>query len=238
MRINLNRRAGPDGEARGAPAVSAPSAAYPDADRSNVIPFVPAGAVRVLDVGCWQGGFGSELKKRKPELVVVGIEADNEAAAVAATRLDRVVAGRFPDDIGPEDGQFDCVVFNDVLEHLVDPWGALRLTKDLLNRAGKVVAVIPNVRHVRAVVPLVVRGRWDYADTGLLDRTHLRFFTRATMVDLFETSGYAVESVTAQDLSDVGLRGVAMRLLFAPFGRLHSEGFRARHYVVVASPRP
>ena len=168
---------------------------------------------------------------------MVGIEADAEAAAVATTRLDRVVAGRFPDDIGPEDGPFDCVVFNDVLEHLVDPWEALRRTKALLTGSGTVVAVIPNIRHVRAVLPLLVRGRWDYADTGLLDRTHLRFFTKASMIELFETTGYTVEAITAQDLSDVGLRGIGMRLLFAPFGQAHSEGLRARHYVVVASPR-
>lgn len=164
------------------------------------------------------------------------MEANAAAAAVAATRLDKVIAGRFPEDVGPEEGPFDCVVFNDVLEHLIDPWEALRLTRPLLSEAGRVVAMIPNIRHVRAVMPLLFRGRWDYADTGLLDRTHLRFFTRATMIDLFETAGYTVKSVTPQDLSDVGLRGVGMRLLFAPFGREHSEGFRARHYAIVASP--
>ena len=214
------------------------AAGYPDADRSNVIPFIPSGTARLLDVGCWQGAFGRELKRRRPGLAVVGIEADAGAAAVAGTRLDQVVAGRFPDDIGPDHGPFDCIVFNDVLEHIVDPWEALRRTRPLLSGTGRVVAVIPNIRHVRAVVPLVFRGRWDYADTGLLDRTHLRFFTRATMIELFETTGYTVESITAQDVSDVGLRGVAMRVLFAPFGRAHSEGLRARHYVVVASPTP
>ena len=209
---------------------------YPDADRSSVVAFVPVAATRVLDVGCWQGAFGAELKRRRPGLSVVGIEADPQAAEVASSRLDRVIAGRFPVDVAPEDGPFDCVVFNDVLEHLVDPWEALRRTRALLSDSGTVVAVIPNIRHVRAVVPLVVRGRWDYADTGLLDRTHLRFFTRSTMIELFETTGYAVESITAQDVSDVGLRGLAMRLALAPFGRAHSEGLRARHYAVVASP--
>lgn len=208
---------------------------YPDDDRRNVIRFLPSTTARLLDVGCWQGAFGRELKRRKPKLVVVGVEANAAAAAVAATRLDKVVAGRFPEDLDPSLGPFDCVVFNDVLEHLVDPWEALHLTRLLLADGGRVVAVIPNIRHVRAVVPLVFRGRWDYADEGLLDRTHLRFFTRATMIELFESAGYTVESVTAQDVSDVGLRGVVMRLLFAPFGRAHSEGFRARHFAIVAS---
>jgi len=208
---------------------------YPDADRHSVISFIPPTAHRLLDVGCWQGAFGRELKRRNPKLEVVGIEANTAAAAVAGSRLDKVIAGRFPEDLAPENGLFDCIVFNDVLEHLVDPWEALRRTRTLLADTGKVVALIPNVRHVRAVLPLLFRGRWDYTDTGLLDRTHLRFFTRATMVELFETTGFTVESITAQDLSDVGLRGLAMRLLLAPFGKSHSEGLRARHYAVVAS---
>jgi len=217
------------------PAGETPSGPYPDADRNAVIPFVPADTRRLLDVGCWRGAFGAALKQRNPHLVVVGIEADAEAAAMASSRLDTVIEGRYPDDISPAQGPFDCVVFNDVLEHLVDPWEALRATKPLLAPGAKIVAVIPNIRHVRALAPLLLRGRWDYADTGLLDRTHLRFFTRATMIELFTTTGYAVESVDAQDLSDVGLRGIVMRFLFAPFGRSTSEGLRARHYVLVAS---
>lgn len=207
---------------------------YPDNERAAVIPFVPRIAQKVLDVGCWRGAFGRELKRQRPQVFVVGVEADPEAAAIAADRLDRVIAGEFPGDVDPSVGPFDCVVFNDVLEHLVDPWEALRVTRSLLAPDGVVVAVIPNVRHLRAVAPLVLRGRWDYTDTGLLDRTHLRFFTRATMVELFESTGYDVESITAQDLSDVGLRGLLMRVALVPFGKHHSEGLRARHYAVVA----
>jgi SAM-dependent methyltransferase len=221
---------------RSAPISSPAAPQYPDADRDSVIRFVPPSAARVLDVGCWRGGFGRALKRQRPGLVVVGIEADDDSATVAASRLDKVIVGRFPQDLPLAEGPFDCVVFNDVLEHIVDPWETLRRTEPLLADGGKIVAVIPNIRHVRALVPLVVRGRWDYADTGLLDRTHLRFFTRSTMIDLFETSGYTVETIAAQDLSDVGLRGLGMRVLFAPLGRVHSEGFRARHYAVVASP--
>lgn len=215
-------------------AVSEHSGNYPDADRAAVVPLVPAGARRILDVGCWRGAFGREIKRQRPGTFVVGIEADRSAAAIAAGRLDQVIEGQFPNDVDPSLEPFDCVVFNDVLEHLVDPWNALCATRSLLAPGGAVVSVIPNVRHVRAVVPLVLRGRWDYTDTGLLDRTHLRFFTRATMVELFETTGYTVESIAAQDLSDVGLRGLAMRVLLFPFGKQHSEGLRARHYAIVA----
>jgi 2-polyprenyl-3-methyl-5-hydroxy-6-metoxy-1,4-benzoquinol methylase len=214
-----------------------PGVTYPDADRQDLIPLVPPSATRVLDVGCWQGAFGRALKRERSNLIVVGIELNAAAAAVAGDRLDRVVAGRFPEDIHRDEGPFDCIVFNDVLEHLVDPWQALRVARLLLPDSGKVVAVIPNVRHVRIVVPLVLGGRWDYEDTGLLDRTHLRFFTRATMIELFESEGYKVESIEAQGLSDVGFKASAMRLLCAPLGRRMSEELRTRRYAIVASPK-
>lgn len=217
------------------PKVSLGDGPYPDDSRASIVPFVAATARRILDVGCWKGAFGAGLKHLRPGTVVVGIEADAAAAGVAATRLDDVVVGRFPECCHALDGSFDCVVFNDVLEHLVDPWGALRIARSLVADGGRVVACIPNIRHVRAVVPLVLRGRWDYAESGLLDRTHLRFFTKASMIELFESTGYAIESITPQDLSEVGLRGLALRLAFAPFGREHSEGLRARHYTIVAA---
>ena len=209
---------------------------YPDADREEIVSFVPVGATKILDVGCWRGAFGAELKRQRPSVEVVGLEPNETAAAIAAQRLDRVITGRFPDNV--DDGPFDCVVFNDVLEHFEDPWAALRSTAKLVSPGGRVVAVIPNIRHVRVTVPLVFAGRWEYMDTGILDRTHLRFFTRSSMIGLFESTGYDVESVSPLDISDVGIRGVVMRLLFSPLGRENSIGLRAMRYGIVAAPRP
>jgi 2-polyprenyl-3-methyl-5-hydroxy-6-metoxy-1,4-benzoquinol methylase len=212
------------------------SATYPDDDRTGVIPYVPATTSRLLDVGCWKGAFGRKLKQANPNLTVVGIEANPAAAAIASSRLDRVVVGLFPEDLDVKEGLFDCVVFNDVLEHLVDPWNALNRAHLLLGASGKVVAAIPNIRHVRAIAPLLIRGRWEYTDTGLLDRTHLRFFTRTSMIELFRATGYSIDSITALDVSRSGLKGVGLRAVLAPFGRTTSEEFRALHYVIVASP--
>jgi 2-polyprenyl-3-methyl-5-hydroxy-6-metoxy-1,4-benzoquinol methylase len=149
---------------------------------------------------------------------------------VAATRLDGVINGRFPDDA--PDRAFDCVVFNDVLEHLDDPWRVLRETSSLVAPGGSVVASIPKVRHYSVLLPLALHGRWTYRDSGILDRTHVRFFTRATMVELFETTGWRVEAVTATRLS-VPTDGEVARVL-ALLGR-RAEPFRARNYVVVAT---
>ena len=133
--------------------------AYGDSERVELDQFIPATAQSVLDVGCWQGGFGAALKRKRSGCVAWGIESDRECAAVAATRLDRVINGRFPEEM-PVDEHFDLVVFLDVLEHLVDPWSALRHASSLLRPRGVVVASIPNVRHVSVTFPLLTRGLW------------------------------------------------------------------------------
>ena len=204
--------------------------AYGDSARIEIDKFLPAAAQRVLDVGCWQGGFGAALKRKRPGCVVWGIESNRESASVAATRLDHVINGRFPEEM-PVGEHFDLVVFLDVLEHLDDPWNALRYASSLLRPRGVVVASIPNIRHVSVTFPLLARGRWEYQDEGLLDRTHVRFFTRRSMETLFKSSGYEIERIEAINLSD-GKSGAILKL-----GRSWAEEFRAFQYVVVAHPK-
>ena len=91
---------------------------------------------------------------------------------------------------------FDAIFFNDVLEHMVDPAAALLATRRLLSPTGYVIASIPNVRHLSVWWPLIRYGDWPYADSGLLDRTHLKFFTRKTIVLLFQQTGWTTESIT------------------------------------------
>ena len=203
---------------------------YVDQPRTEVKPFIPADTVRVLDVGCWRGGFGASLKADQPNRLVWGIEPDLEAAKVAAGRLDHVIVGSFPGD-APQGQLFTTITFIDVIEHFVDPWLALREARRLLSADGVVVAAIPNIRHIEALYPLVVHGRWDYRPAGLLDRTHLRFFTRATAVELFEATGYEVVRVAPVN---VACGGRNMRSI-ARLGRWCEE-LVALHYVVVARP--
>jgi 2-polyprenyl-3-methyl-5-hydroxy-6-metoxy-1,4-benzoquinol methylase len=166
---------------------------YDYRERRSVLPFVPSSG-RVLDVGCSLGGFGVALRDRNPDQPTVGIELDTRAVAQAQGRYHQVLVGAYPDDLDPTE-RFDCIVFNDVLEHLVDPWEVLRRSVDHLTPSGRVVASIPSIRFLPAVVRLVVLGQWTYTDAGTLDRTHLRFFTRKSMLDLFTSSGYEVDSV-------------------------------------------
>ena len=116
-------------------------------------------------------------------------------AREAAGRLDRVVVGNIESMPLPrEAAPYDCIVLGDILEHLLDPWKLLERLREVLAPGGSVVASIPNVQHYRVVRSLLA-GRWEYRRQGILDRTHLRFFTRKSLPALFEGAGYAVVEV-------------------------------------------
>jgi SAM-dependent methyltransferase len=125
---------------------------------------------------------------------VTGIEIVPEAAERAALRLDRVIAGSAEtlDLTGAGLENFDGVILADVLEHLTDPWGFLERLRGVLAPGAVVAASIPNVANLWLLDELAA-GRFDYTDDGLLDRTHIRFFTRKTIAALFERTGYAIE---------------------------------------------
>ena len=164
-------------------------------DRREMLPFIPTSARSILDVGCSRGLFGAVIKERDPSVRLTGVEPDPEAADQARSHYDCVVDGFFPDALS-DPTRFDCIIFNDVLEHVVDPWSMLARAADHLTRDGTVVASIPNVRFIGVVRNLVFRGLWNYADWGVLDRTHLRFFTRASIETLFADAGFTIDRLT------------------------------------------
>jgi SAM-dependent methyltransferase len=166
---------------------------YWSESRGHVADLIPASARRILDVGCNDGTFGAGVLAGGDGREVWGIEPHDLDAGIAARRLSGVVNGFYPDALTDVPGSFDCISFNHVLEHMVDPWSALRVTRERLAPGGVIVGELPNVRHLPFLVDLVVRGRFDYVDSGLLDRTHLRFFTRSSAHDLFTSSGFEVD---------------------------------------------
>ena len=171
------------------------SADYFTEARSEMLCFVPTSCRRLLDVGCGTGTFGASLKQKR-EIEVWGVEPFASAAAKAADRLDRVITGPFEPETDLPAGAFDCIVFNDVLEHMIEPERALRYAKPLLSAGGTILASIPNVRHFPVLWHLGVHGSWEYGDCGILDRTHLRFFTKSSILRMFENEGYAVRSIS------------------------------------------
>lgn len=170
---------------------------YGDNRRREILPLLPRDVGSVLDVGCGRGGFGVSLREALgPSARLVGVEAVAAAADVARRggAFDDVVTGYFPQALVQRSERFDLVSFNDVLEHMVDPWAALSATHSVLTPQGRVLAAIPNVRYAPVLADLL-RGRWTYTESGVLDRTHLRFFTKASMLALFHDTGFRVEAI-------------------------------------------
>lgn len=150
--------------------------------RQDVARYIPKHATSALDVGCARGGFDPSLRQALgPGARIVGIEANREAAELAArgSEFEKVLTGYFPQVLEDREETFDLICFKDVLAHLVDPWSVLRSTHRFLAPGGHVLASIPNVKYAPVVWGLA-RGNFNYTEAGILDRTHLRFFTRRT----------------------------------------------------------
>jgi len=159
--------------------------------RPEVLALIPETARRVLDIGCGAGRLGEAIKQRQGANVS-GIEFDARAAAAARQRLDQVWAGDVEQlDLKIPPGSFDAIVCADILEHLRDPVRLLRQSREWLAPGGSLIASIPNVRH-HSVVRSLLQGNWTYESAGLLDRTHLRFFTRREIEKLFYRAGFAI----------------------------------------------
>lgn len=168
---------------------------YQEEARSEILPYLPPGATSVLDVGCGPGGFGPTLRRRYPVARLSGVEAVAAQAEIARVGhgFDEVLTGYFPDALADRSDRFDVITFNDVLEHIIDPWSVVNGLHDRLTPGGHVVASIPNVQFVWNLTDLLA-GRWNYQDWGILDRTHVRFFTRTTAMSLFADHGFEIET--------------------------------------------
>jgi glycosyltransferase involved in cell wall biosynthesis/2-polyprenyl-3-methyl-5-hydroxy-6-metoxy-1,4-benzoquinol methylase len=146
--------------------------------------------LKVLEVGCSSGYFGSAL--REIGHVVWGVEPSHDAAEAAKDILDKVFEGVLQDFFKEYPNErFNIIVFGDVLEHISNPGETLILCKSHLEADGRIVASVPNVAHI-SVRAMLLEGRWDYKELGILDRTHLRFFTRSSLIELFSHSAYQV----------------------------------------------
>lgn len=160
--------------------------------RHDILSMVPRiGYSHVLDIGCAQGATVAALRRDLDVARVTGIEIDQESAIAAERVIERVLradAQSALDVLVSEGERFDLVLCGDILEHLLDPWTALHSVRKLCS--GYVVVSIPNVAHFSTLISLF-QGRWPYRDRGIHDRTHLRFFSRKNLTELFaETAFY------------------------------------------------
>lgn len=160
--------------------------------RDDLMRLIPAGTRRILEIGCAAGMTGRKLKELGYE-EVVGVELMEDMAQRAEPFYDRVFVGDVEKIRIPyERGYFDCILYGDVLEHLNDPWRLLRQHNAFLPGSGTIICSIPNVRYYKITKKLLMKGEWEYRDRGVLDRTHLRFFTVNSIREMIEDAGFEI----------------------------------------------
>ena len=155
----------------------------------NLFDIVPVTAKRILDVGCDTGLLGEEFKKQDLSRFVTGIEIDAEAGALAREKLDEVhILNVEHDSLEHLEGNYDAIVLGDVVEHLFDPISALKKLRNLLAHSGEIYTSIPNIQHY-SIFRRLLKGDFQYRDSGLLDSTHVRFYCQANIAKLMLDAG-------------------------------------------------
>ena len=168
---------------------------YYESARGEMIRYIPKNVKRTLEFGCGCGLF-SEMVKKELNAECWGVEINDGAAQVASEKLYKVIRNDAKDSLTMlPDNHFDCIILNDVLEHLPDPFSLLENMKTKLKGAGVVVLSIPNVRFWNNLRAFAFRGEWDYKEAGILDSTHLRFFTYKSLVKMFRGLGYEILTI-------------------------------------------
>jgi len=161
--------------------------------RWDIIDLIPEGRHKVLDVGCGAGSTLKKLKETGKALEIWGVEVN----AMYAKELEKALNGFFMGDAEThghhfENRYFDYIIFGDVLEHLYDPKKTVRRYKNYLKDDGFIIASVPNLKYFRILIDLILFDRFEYRDTGILDNTHLRFFTKKEIVKIFEDEGFRI----------------------------------------------
>lgn len=208
--------------------------------RPEVRALIPVRARRVLDVGCGAGALGRALKDER-DVEVCGLELFEASAAIAREHLDEVIVADLDalDALPHPAGTFDAIVFADVLEHLHDPARLLTTLRPYLAPGGVIVCSIPNVKHWTVLYPLLVADRWEYTDAGLLDRTHVHFFTLEEIGRMMDACAFDVASVTGvmQPLPAELKALVDVAVLFGADAGETEGRLGVYQYLVVATPR-
>jgi SAM-dependent methyltransferase len=167
--------------------------------RTPMLSLVRGVPKRVLEIGCASGRTLAYFQERGAEFTV-GVEYSPDVAAQAEARgVGQIIVGdieRLELDLEP--ASFDLLIAGHVLEHLTDPWQVLRKLRAFLKPGGQFVGGLPNVRHHSVVLPLVFHGKWEYQPSGVMDWTHLRFFSRGTAQALVRNAGFEVDQIVPE----------------------------------------
>lgn len=205
---------------------------YYFSEREELLPFIPSNIAKTLDVGCASGSFSEQLKKNF-NTESWGIEMVEEYALIAKDKLDYALHGTF-DEVYQDlpKTYFDCIFFNDVLEHMINPEDCLKKIKTNLQPRKIIIASIPNIRYINSLKNLILKKDWKYEDSGIMDKTHLRFFTKKSIIRMFENCGYKIEKIEGiRSVSPYCLTSIMNCLTFNAL-----DDIKHQQFVVVATP--
>jgi ubiquinone/menaquinone biosynthesis C-methylase UbiE len=169
-----------------------------DLFNQTIFDILPNDTKKILEIGTGSGAMANAYKQINADVNYVGVEIDPEYQALSERYCNTVYLENFEsptDALLHEASDADFIIFSDVLEHMYNPWKVLQTLSSRIPEHCRVLASIPNIQHWSIQMRLL-NGDFEYADSGLLDRTHVRFFTRKTMVQLFTNNGFSINKVT------------------------------------------
>lgn len=199
--------------------------------REEILDFldVPKSApLQILELGCASGGTLARIQKEWTNCTTWGIELNEDAAKLAERVVDHCYCGNCEEmELPGKDSSFDYILCLDVLEHLVDPWKMVQRLASKLKPGGALIASIPNVTHWTVLIPYL-QGQWEYTDQGILDRTHLHFFTLETAHRLCSPEGMKVERMmnTVMKLPEAVTPLYNQLSSFTPISKEHLEAYQ------------
>ena len=185
--------------------------------RNDMLAMIDGKGLRILEVGCGTGSTLLAAKERGIASDIVGAEYVESVAAIAQKRgLKKIYTGDFSIAAGKiqsKERKFDAIIFGDVLEHMVDPWAALALAKNLLVDGGQVIASVPNFRYWRVMYNVFLRGNFRYEADGIMDKTHLRFFCRKNIIEMVNQNYQIIKIYGTMPKSGKIIRAMSLGLL-------------------------
>jgi len=165
-----------------------------DSHNPDLLGLIPTYSRNLIEIGCSSGALAREFKKTNPACNYFGIDIDSDYAELARRYCDDTAALNIDDaadDFYENNEHRDCWIFGDTLEHLKNPWGVLEKIRACIPHNGSIVACIPNAQHWSLQARLSV-GDFRYEEMGLMDKTHLRWFTRQTIIEMFSKAGFRI----------------------------------------------